>query len=206
MRNSRYFKIWYEMMNSKSKITLMLSLCITPGLSMAADSFYCPQNHAYIKLGMTSNDVLAACGQPLFKRVSSNTVVQQIPVTQLIFTTLNQGSLYGGWTNVYNMWSLPSGSNGTSVRVDVINNKVTGININGSSTNAMSVCGGTHIEIGDNVSAVYSACGSPSVVNNTFINKPVPSSAKPEVWVYQITQYQPQVSLTFVNGALQSID
>jgi hypothetical protein len=111
-----------------------------------------------------------------------------------------------GLNSVYSMWSLPSGSQGVSLSIDIINNKVKGITMNGSGTNAMSVCGGTSIQVGDDVNSVYSACGNPSLINNTFITKPVPNSAKPEVWIYQVNQYQPMFTLTFVNGQLQSIE
>lgn len=172
----------------------------------AAQSIYCPENHAYINVGMTQDEVLAACGQPTFKRQSSSAVVQRVPVTQLIYTTLNRGAVFQGYNAIYQMWSLPSGSTGTSVQVDIIDNKIASIQINGSSSNAMSLCGGVGMQTGDNINTVYSACGAPTLVNHTFINKPVPSTAKPEIWIYQVNQYQPPFSLTFANGALQSID
>ncbi len=172
----------------------------------AAQSFYCPQKHAYINVGMTMGEVTSACGDPAYKRRTNNPVVQKIPVTQLMYTTLNPGSVYPGWTTVYNQWSLPSGSTGTSVQVDIINNKITGIKINGSNTNAMTICSGVPVQIGDDSNSVYSACGTPSMVNQSYINKSVPESSQPEVWVYQLDQYQAPISLTFVNGALQSID
>lgn len=185
---------------------------ITPILLLATSvctgqSFYCPQNHSYITEGMTQAQVLAACGEPLSKQQSNVPATQKVPVQQLVYPALNQGSVYPGLDPAfYTQWSLPSGTQGILLRVDVMNNKVSGFNINGSDTNAMSLCGGTTVNIGDNVSAVYNACGNPSLVNNTFINQPLPTNSKPEVWIYQIDQYQPPYSLTFVNGKLQSIN
>lgn len=187
-------------------ITFTLGTMLLPFCLEAADSMYCPQNRGYINLGMTQDQVILACGQPSYKKQASNAVTQRVPVTQLIYTTLNRGAVFQGYNPVYQMWSLPSGSTGTSVQVDITNNKISSIKINGSSNNAMSLCGGTGIQLDDDMSAVYSACGAPDLVNHTYIDKPVPSDQKPEVWVYQVNQYQPPFTLTFVNGALQNID
>lgn len=189
----------------KRQCLLALSIALLPLIANSADSIYCPQNQGYISVGMTDSQVINACGTPISRSDSSVQVVMKIPETQLIYTTLNQGAVYPGLTSYYTMWSLPSGSTGTSLHVNIINNKVAGFTINGSSTNAMSICGGTSVQIGDDANRVYSACGTPSLVNNTFISQPVPKSQHPEIWVYQIDQYQSPISLTFVNGQLQSI-
>ena len=186
-------------------IVLSAVACI-PLAATAADSIYCPQKQGYINVGMTQSQVIDACGQPSMKRTSNNPVMKNTPVTQLIYSTLNRGSVYPGWTNVYNMWSLPSGSNGVTLQVNIIDQKVAGINLNGNDTNAITICRGTSIQKGDNVNKVYSLCGSPSLSNNTYISTPVPESESPEVWIYQVNQYEAPFSLTFINGNLQSID
>lgn len=188
-----------------SRYIFALIVALLPSFAGAADSVYCPQGQGYLHAGMTSDQVLQACGQPLSRQVSNVKLETRIPVTQLIYTTLNQGAVYPGLTSYYTMWSLPSGSTGTSLRVNVIDNKVTGFSINGSETNAMSICGGTSIQIGDDVNNVFSACGSPSLVNETYINQPVPRNQHPEIWLYQLNPYQSPISLTFVDGKLQSI-
>lgn len=189
----------------KPTLLLMFSLLSVP-LTTMAKSFYCPQNHGTISQGMTEAQVLAACGQPMTKQVRNVPVKKKVPVTQLIYTTLNTGSVYSTLDPIFTQWSIPSGSTGVSLEVDVINNKVSAVRINGSSTNAMSLCGGAQIAVGDHANQVYTACGNPDMVNNTFILQTVPSNQKPEVWIYQIDPYQPPVSLTFVNGKLQSLD
>lgn len=183
-------------------------LLMLPAIVYASDSYYCPQKHAYINVGMNQAQVIAACGQPTTVRTSNNPVLQQIPVTQLIYTKLNQGAVdfYPGLNPVYDMWSLPSGSSGTSLEVDIINDQINSIRINGSDSNAASICEGGSMQIGDSVSKLYNACGAPSMVNQTYINKPVAAQEKPQVWIYTIDQYQPSVTLTFVNGILQSIN
>lgn len=193
-------------MQLKLFLTLNVSL-LTATPALAVSQLYCPQNSGYIKLGMTQAEVLAACGQPLAKQQSNGPVTQKVPMKQMIYNTLNTGSVYPGLNPAfYNQWSLPSGAYGISLEVDVINDKVSAVRINGSSTNAMSICGGTSVQVGDNANQVLIACGSPSMVNNSFVNQTVPSNTKPEVWIYQVDQYQSPSSLTFINGKLQSIN
>lgn len=190
------------------RYSCMITVLFLSPIAQAASSFYCPQRHAYVNVGMTQDQVISACGQPTTIRDTNSPVVQQVPVTQLIYSILNQGAMYynPGITPLYNMWSLPSGSQGTSVEIDLIDNQVNTIKVNGSDSNALSVCQGGKVQVGDSITAVYNACGAPSLVNNTYINKPIPAKQKPQVWVYTIDQYQPSVTFTFVNGVLKSIN
>jgi hypothetical protein len=191
----------------KSKVLMTLGFSLLPWTLAIGQPLYCPQHSGYIDIGMSVDQVISACGQPISKQPSNKPVTQRIPVQQLIYTALNTGSIYPGLNSAfYDQWSLPSGTTGVSLEVDVTNQKVSAVRINGSSTNAMSLCGGTPVQVGDNVNKVYMACGSPGMVNNTFINQSVPSNTKPEVWIYQVDQYQSPISLTFVNGKLQSIN
>lgn len=180
-------------------------LLITPGYT--ADNFYCAKNHAYIEVGMDPYQVISACGKPTIIKASGNAVVQQIPVTQLIYTTINKGAVffYPGIDRVYTLFSLPSGSVGNSVEVNVINNQISSIKVNGSNTNAFDACKTGKIQIGDSLSSVYNACGAPDNINNTYVNRPIPKKEKPQVWIYESQNYQPGFTLTFVNGILQSI-
>lgn len=178
-----------------------LSLFTLP-FSLYADtqSIYCPQNHAYISVGMTPDQVIAACGQPLSQQDSNQPVTQKIPVQQLIYN--NQGTS----TAFYGVWNVPTGSGGAQLEVNIVDKKVKSIKLNSSDSNAVSICGGNSIQIGDPVEKVYYSCGSPSLTNNTYINEIVPTAQKPQVWLYQPGQYQASVTLTFVNGRLQSIN
>lgn len=185
-------------MNLKHVISL---IAFAAPLSVFADqSFYCPQNHGYISTGMTQDQVIAACGQPLSQQDSNQPVFQKIPVQQFIYN--NQGAD----TAFYGVWNIPTGSGGTSLQVNIVNNQVRSITVNGSDSNAFSICNGVSVQVGDPVGKVYGACGAPAVVNNTYMNQIVPTAQKPQVWIYQPGQYQPTVSLTFVDGKLQSIN
>lgn len=190
-----------NIMTSRLAVTFG-SVALFCSLNAFADqSIYCPQNHGYINIGMTADQVIAACGQPLSKQISNRPIMQQVPVQQLLYN--NQGSK----TAFYGVWSLPVGTNsGAQLEVDIVNNKVSSVRLNGSNTNAFSICGGTSVQVGDPVSKVYGACGNPALVNNTFINQPIETNQKPEIWIYQVDQYQSPINLTFVNGKLQSID
>jgi Protein of unknown function (DUF2845) len=164
-------------------------------------SFYCPQNRGYISIGMSYEQVMSACGQPITREYSKEPLTQRVPVQQLLFNNLRSAKPFNGG------WQSRNGSNrGGQLEVNIVDNKVHSVLINNSSVNSFSLCRGANIEVGDPVAKVYSYCGNPSLINNTFIKQPVPGNQKPEVWIYQPGQYQPPLSLTFVNGKLQSID
>jgi hypothetical protein len=180
-------------------ITSCIGLYLTSFCIYADQSIYCPVNHAYINVGMTTDQVIAACGQPLSQQDSNEPILQKIPVTQYLYNNLGTDSAF------YGVWNIPTGSGGVQLQVDVVNNKVRSFKINGSDNNSISICNETNIQIGDDAGKVLGACGSPSMVNNTYINVPVNTNSKPKVWIYQFNQFQPAVSLTFIDGKLQSI-
>lgn len=178
-----------------------LALVILP-FSLFADtqSFYCPQNHGYINVGMSMDQVISACGQPLSKQDSNQPLTQKVPVMQLIYN--NKGAS----TAFYGVWNLSTGTSGSQLEINIVDKKVKSIRLNSSDSNAVSICGGNSIQAGDPVEKVYYSCGSPSITNNTYINEVVPTTEKPQVWLYQPGEYQSSVTLTFVDGKLQSIN
>lgn len=186
-------------------MNLTRTLLLLASFPALADGFYCPTNHGYINIGMNSNQVLSACGQPSSVDQSNQPLVQQVPVTELIYTNLDKGAVYSGLNSTYQMWSLPSGTTETQLKVSIVNNQVSSVEINGSNENAMSVCGGVAIQVGDPADNVYTACGNPNLVNQTYIKRPIKSNVKPEIWTYNVP-YQSSFRLTFLNGILQSID
>ncbi|MDF1678435.1 MAG: DUF2845 domain-containing protein [Legionellaceae bacterium] len=188
------------------------TLLFVTGLTTAGGSFaeqqpfYCPQNHGYVRIGMTEQEVLRNCGQPTSKEKSKQAAVEQVPVTQLIYSTLNPDPVYRGYELIYNTWSLPIGSYGNNLEVNIIDNKISSIRLNGSDTNASSVCNNRSFAVGDLADKVFSACGSPSMTNKTFINRSVKSKEKPVTWTYYIDQYQPTFKLIFIDGRLRAIE
>jgi len=196
---------------------LLLLCCWLPIYAFADNAVYCPTGHGFIHVGMNMQDVLTACGTPQSKKIAKKPFEKHVPMTQLIYTSLNQGSVYPQLNSAfYDQWSLSSGSTGSTAQFDIINNKVVSIKINGGATNASTVCDGSSVQIGDPIGRVYSACGSPASMtltsassgntNHTYINQPMPSKKKPEIWTYQLDAYQPALHLTFVNGRLESIN
>ncbi len=195
------------MYNMKLKPLLLTTLLLLTDIAIADDSFYCSKNHAYINVGMTQDQVLASCGNPTSVQDSGNAVVQQIPMTQLVYTDINKGAVffYPGIDRVYSLFSLPSGSTGNTIEVDLINSQVSAIKVNGVSTNALSMCKDGKVQIGDKINSIYNACGAPDNINQTYVNRRVPRKQHPQVWIYESQNYQPGFTLTFINGILQSI-
>jgi len=188
------------------KIALLSLFFITVPSFAEQKPFYCPQNHGYVRIGMTESEALAACGEPTSKEQSKQAAVEQVPVTQLIYTTLNPDPVYRGYKLVYRMWSLPIGSQGSSLEVDIIDKKISAIRFNGESTNASSVCDNRSFAVGDLADTVFSACGNPSHVNQTFINRTIKSKSKPVTWIYNTDPYQPTFRLIFLDGTLRAIE
>ncbi|CAM2970301.1 DUF2845 domain-containing protein [Legionella worsleiensis] len=54
-----------------------IALFILPFSLLADQSYYCPQNHAYINIGMTADEVIAACGQPVSMQDSNQPLTQK---------------------------------------------------------------------------------------------------------------------------------
>lgn len=178
-----------------------LALFIIPfALFADTQSIYCPQNHAYINIGMRTDEVIAACGQPQIQQESKQPLMQKIPLQQLIYN--NKGTSTTG----FGVWGINTGNSGVQLEIDLVDNKVDNIKLNDSDSNAMSICGGSSIQIGDLAEKVYNSCGSPSIINNTYINQVIRSAEKPKIWIYNPGQYQPSITLTFVDGRLQSIN
>jgi len=178
-----------------------------PIVTYAAQNIYCAQHASTIEVGMSTDQVLAACGAPTVKMTTNLQATEKVAVKQLVYNAVNTGGLYPGMNDAfYNNWSLPSGNTGISLIVDLIDNKVSSVKLNGSSSNAITICSGAKVQVGDDIGRVYAACGQPSMVNLTYINTPLPASAKPEKWIYHVDQYQPQMTLTFINGRLESIN
>lgn len=196
----------------------LLKILLLNGLACTAfaapQSVYCPQKSGYINVGMTADQVIAACGQPLSQQQSSQPAMEQVPVKQVFFNNQGQSTaFYGVWAipggsgnyGAYQPFNANNGGGGVQLQVDITNNQVRAVKVNGSDTNAFSLCGGVNINVGDPASKVFGACGSPSLVNTTYINVPIQGAQKPQIWVYQMGQYEKPMSLTFVNGKLQSI-
>ncbi|MBA2649928.1 MAG: DUF2845 domain-containing protein [Legionella sp.] len=188
------------------KLTGIFSLVflILPMSLYGVQSYYCPQNHQYINVGMSADQVVSACGEPLSRQNANNPVTVRVPVQQLIYNNQGAEQPFAAQTNY---WApLKTGNGGVQLEVNIVDYRVKLIRINGSNSNAASVCQGINIQIGDSVAKVYNACGAPSVVNNSYINQVTTPATPPQLWIYQAGDYQAPFSLIFVDGRLHSID
>ncbi len=191
-------------MKTISRLAAMVGILSLSTMALADETVFCPQNNGFIKVGMSEEQVLNACGNPISKQESNAPVLQKVEVTQLTFN--NQGTQKG----FYGVWAMPvstnaAGNGGSKLQVNIVDDKVDSVNIDGSGVNGFSICGNNNIQIGDDASVVRGACGRPSLVNKTFIMKAIPSNKPPVIWIYKQANYLPTMTLTFVDGQLQSI-
>jgi hypothetical protein len=178
------------------------------GSVFAQNSVYCPVGAQSVSPGMTIDQVMRACGQPASRQESKQAQMQKIPVTQLIYNSVRSATPFdqrAGLDWNYNIYSLPTNQNAVYYEINIQDNKVFSLKLNSSNSNAISLCDGVQIEVGDSADKVFGACGNPDQVNETFIEKPIPSQSPPMIWTYQFSPYQPPVNMTFVDGILQTI-
>ena len=191
-------------------ILALVGSMILPSV-MWAQGVFCPQRNGVVKIGMTQEEVIAACGDPLSKEDSNKPLMRKVPIVQMTYQSLGQKSaFYGVWalpigqTNTGTLNTFGGNNGGARLQVTLADGKVESAMLDGSSTNAFSLCG-QNVKIGDPGDDVYSACGEPSVSNESFIWKPIKGKTKPQVWTYQLNPYDPPMSLTFIDGQLKSI-
>lgn len=194
-----------RLVNFSWAIALVSSAVTAPAFA-EQQPFYCPTGHGYVRIGMTESQALSACGKPTSIQKSKQSAVEQVPVTQLIYSTLNPDPVYRGYELIYNTWSLPIGSYGNTLEVNIMDNRVSSIKLNGSETNASSICSNRSFAVGDVADKVFSACGTPSITNKTFVNRTVKSKSKPVTWIYRVDKYQPSFRLIFLDGRLKAIE
>lgn len=180
-------------------ISSFIAICLSP--AYAATNYFCPGKNQTISVGMSDTQVSSACGQPLSIQKSQGAATEKVPVQQLIYNEAGAQKVF------YGVWQISQGhDHGGVLVVSIMDNKVVDIKMDGGSVNVSSICDNGNFSVGDPVSKVYSACGNPSNINNTFTKKVLPGVKKPETWIYQFGQYQPPLRLHFQGGKLISID
>lgn len=184
-----------------NKILIAALIILTSSLGHAKNSFYCPQNHGYIKEGMSESQVLQACGKPTNKSSSKQPASRNIKVTSLVFNNV------GSKNALRNGFSVTFGNEGgTSLSVNIVDNKVSDMLVDGQTSTSTNICSGANIQVGDNATKVISSCGSPSVTNTSVRQVFLNGQQEVTNWSYVGNRAQPNFSLTFVNGKLQSIN
>jgi hypothetical protein len=201
-------------------LKLMPLIFSTAGFAL--DNLYCPHGSGMIRIGMNIAEVSQLCGIPA-NTVSNTRIVQNIPITRLSYNNFYKGPVYY-WNlkKVYQIFSVPSSSNNTTLTIDIYQGKVKTIALNGMGAQSTTACnyqGNTQfsagskspsnnsvISVGDTQDAIFSACGSPDTIDDTFIQMPISKNDKPEMWTYQFDTYSPKYKLIFIQGVLQSIE
>lgn len=196
------------------------------GYSSNAQPQYCPQTHGFVQLGMTENQALSACGTPQKRERSNRVAMKRIPVEQLIYSSTTPANPYPGLKSAfYTQFTIPTGAGIMyNLEIEIVNNKVYEIRNNGSDgINGSNLCqknpnqgpnessnrqasDGNSIQKGDSYEHVIAACGNPDSINYSCKDVPIPSNNSPEVWIYQVDQYQPPFTLTFIDGVLRCIN
>jgi hypothetical protein len=188
----------------------------------AVDSLYCPNGHGMIRVGMNIAEVSNFCGLPTSSITDSSQIVQNIPITRLSYNNFYKGPVYY-WNlqKVYQIFSVPSSSNNTTLTVDIYQGKVKSIALNGMGVQSTTACnyqGSTLfagnpspsnnavIAVGDSQDSIFATCGNPDTVDDTFIQAPVSKNDQPELWSYQFDPYSPKYNLIFIQGTLKSIE
>lgn len=195
-----------------NKIAAFLVANVISNVIYADNGVYCPQKAGFVRVGMTQEQVLSMCGEPRVRQKSNQLAIKRVEVQQLFFE-------HHGGPNAFNgVWQIPGGypmnggqdtfssnSGGQTLEIDVIDNKVAAIKLNGGSLNSLSTCDAP-LNVGDDVSEALYACGNPTKENDTYVNMPIPSKKQPELWIYQSDQYHPVIRMMVVDGRVASIN
>ncbi len=199
----------------KSSLRIFAKMLVTSALAIGlsqtavANPFYCPQNSQYINTGMSEGDVRQACGAPQAILKSKKKGVQRVPVTQLTFTVSTQTVGQMGGTITPGVQSgafqVNTGPLATVV-VNVTNDVISSIMLNGNASESLSVCPGGSFGVGDPGSNAVDSCGNPSAVNDTYKNVPTDQTILVDTWSYNPGNYQKPFKLTFTDGVLTAIN
>lgn len=183
--------------------------CLIYSQTALADPFYCTENNEYINVGMNVMDVRQACGTPQSVQKSQRMGTRKVPVAQLTFNiaTATTGSYAGTFTPGIQSSNFQVNTGPlTTLIVEVSNNKITDISLNGQSAQSVSICGGGSFGVGDPPASAINSCGSPVSENDTYKNVSTGQEQQVETWTYQPADYQPAFQLIFVDGALSQIN
>ena len=182
-------------------IFLVIMLCITSVSFANTNSMYCATKGGFIQLGMSMEQVIQACGEPINKSKILVPNMRKIKVIQLIYRI---SSMAG--RDSYKYEFNPGGSTTFNLMITIVADKVSNISYNNANTNGASVCQNGPIAIGYTLAQVRQSCGDPDGINHSFQNIPQGNApVKQETWSFKDGQYGKSFTLTFKNGILESI-
>src|SRR3990167_6343443 len=122
-----------------------------------ATNYLCPSTNQYVATGDTLGQVMMICGQPT-KIIEPKTNNESEQVTQLLYqrTAVKQNKLLANDMRQYQL------------DIQISNNKIVGILVNGQSVQSTNSCYNTTIKIGDPIQNVLQYCGKPFLVTQTM--------------------------------------
>ncbi len=82
------------------KAWIVLGIFSFPNLNFA-QSYISPQRAGYVNTGMTQATSIKCVCEPLSKQQSNTPAMQKVPLQQLIYSTLNTGSVYSGLNSAF---------------------------------------------------------------------------------------------------------
>lgn len=182
------------------KVLLILSawILITQSSTAFATTF-CSYGNSYLNVGMSMSDVKNACGAPLSKSKKKVFDTRNVAVQQLFYTFRSTSQK----PNAFN--SSNQAQNELNLMVSIIAQKVNGMSLNSNATQGVSVCPNGPIQIDSSLSSVLRACGQPNYVNTSYQKVSQNNVIEQEIWVIKASQYSNNITLTFSNGVLRSI-
>ena len=166
------------------------ALMMYSALLCAQAPFLCANTYRYIQVGMTLDQVRAACGEPTSASEKRGSDIQQEDVEE--------------W--VYNL-DYPRLGEGPRQMLQLViqDGKVASMSMAGSAWTSNQGCRGNPIKIGDNAANIQSLCGAPTFINRgkQNVNRGV---IKYTTWTYDFGPYKPKATLVFKSGILSSIN
>jgi hypothetical protein len=175
------------------------------------ESFYCPKGQ-YVNKGMSEEQVVAACGEPVTKELLDEPAMKQEQVEELIYT------LPADFLQEFNRILEPPRAGGhVTVVFTIMDGKVSSIEVDDKEFSSTGICGKRKvtdvrtvgvatISIGDSRRKVFTRCDRPSFVNKA--TRPVPlgdGNVPVSIWTYDFGPYQPKVYMRFIDEKLDSV-
>jgi len=171
------------------KKTIALLACLS--LSATASAMFCPKNFNQINIGDSIERVQEKCGKPDFEKKSKGE--DDGPQLWTYFVSPRMKDYTQMRTN---------SSAVASVKMEVAFNlgKVINMTVNGMSLATTTICGPS-ISIGDTIKSVKTACGKPTLPDDSKEDDRSDGKKLPKIMEYKYSS-SPPVSLIFTDGIL----
>src|SRR3990167_9833930 len=140
-------RIYFKSKKGSIMLTNLIKILLLNGFACLAfadpQSVFCPQKSGYINIGMTVDQVIAACGQPISQQKSDQPAMQQVPIKQVFFNNQGQSTaFYGVWaipggfanSGAFEPFNANTGGGGVQLQVDITNDAVRAVKVNGADT------------------------------------------------------------------------